>query len=433
MLFCQLDYPQELGTGEGYTIAEFGCALTSVASMLLNTFRIPVDPETLNEKLNSVNGYVSNGDAGVFDIIDWTAITRIFPDIKLATVERYYNPPAGSGQPANMSHIDNYLTHGYSLIVGVSFNHDPKMEFPNHFVELYRKNSDGTYQMRDPMFRGTECDTVFDTRYAVGGMSVANAILQVVYYTGPISSQSASVSPSSSESVSASPSASFSPSEEPTLIDTPVEAVKAVIPVANPIPSVKELPVSSASINTLKDIVRTLEIERNNAIAKAKIIADRYEEDFKNYTALVAAGYDTVDKVHKEVVHIKNDLLKHRKQTVEVLKSAEDMARVYAEKCKEDYSQIEIGTQAMKDKEFLQKEIEAVAIIHNAKPTFSSIATAWDNLMSRYATVRRELKALKTPQTEQIIKEVENIPQVKQLGIGDYINVLFGFSVRGGE
>lgn len=428
MLFCQLDYPQELGTGIGYTIAEYGCALTAVASMLINVFQKSVDPITLNEYLNAKDGYVSNGEKGVFDILDWTAITRIFPDVALVINTRYPT------SPADMKIIDKYLSQGMGVIVGVSFVHNSQDQTSSHYVELYRKNSDGMYQMRDPMFRGSDCDSIFDTRYAVNGMTVANAILQVVIYTGPVVSPSVSPSqsPSSSESVSISPSVSPSISAEaqPSVIDTPVEEIKATIPVAASIPNVKELPVSSASMNVLKEAVHMLEIERNNAIAKAKIIAERYEDDFKHYTGLVAAGYDTVDKVDKMMVSIKNDLIKHRKQTVEVLKSAEDMARIYAEKCKEDYSQIEAGTTAMKDLEVITKELEAVAVIHNAKPTFNSIASAWDILMTKYAMAKREIKKL---QTNEIVTQVASLPVVEKIGATAWIYLIFGVSQKGGK
>lgn len=188
MLYCQLDYPEELGTtlsGEAVTIAEDGCAETSLASMLTNVFQIIVNPPSLETLLANVDGFANNGD-GDFDLIDWSAITRIYPAINLLFNEPYYNPPAGDADPANMNIIDAQLAAGYSVIIGVSFNHDSQEETPTHYVEIYKKNADGTYQMRDPMFRGDECDTVFDTRYAVNGMSVAQCILQAVSYTGPL-------------------------------------------------------------------------------------------------------------------------------------------------------------------------------------------------------------------------------------------------------
>jgi len=191
MLFCQRDYLDELGTkdanGLTITIASAGCALTSVASMLVNIFGIDTDPKRLNQSLNNLipSGYASNGE-GDFDLLDWTAINRIYSQVKYNFDNTYYNPPNGRGLPADMNSIDNLLSKGYSVIVGVSFNHNPKEPVPTHYVEIYRKNPDGTYQMRDPWFKGSDCDTIFDSRYAVKGMSVPQAILQVISYTGEL-------------------------------------------------------------------------------------------------------------------------------------------------------------------------------------------------------------------------------------------------------
>lgn len=198
MLYTQLDYPQELGTkdanGQVRTISMYGCALVSVASMLANVFNKKdhngnlINPLSLNQALISINGYASNGN-GDFDLLKWGSISELFPSISLAFDLTYYNPPAGTGLPANLQILDRMLSKGLSVIVGVSFNHNPKEPTPTHYVEIYRKNEDGTYQMRDPMFRGEECDTVFDKRYAVNGMSVANCILQMIGYDGEIVNQ----------------------------------------------------------------------------------------------------------------------------------------------------------------------------------------------------------------------------------------------------
>lgn len=192
MLFCQLDYPQELGTktpnGEVITIAQCGCALCAVASVLANNFGLVIDPLALNQDLINLpehDGFASNG-AGDFDLINWTAITRIFPDIEVDFNIPYYNPPNGSSQLAHLDILDARLNSGYSVIVGVSFNHNPAEPTPTHYVEIYRKNADGTYQCRDSMFRGEEADAVFDTRYAVNGMTVAECILQMISYNGTL-------------------------------------------------------------------------------------------------------------------------------------------------------------------------------------------------------------------------------------------------------
>lgn len=197
MLFCQLDYPEELGTKDPndpqaptVTIAEDGCAETAFTSMLVNVFGEDVDPTSVNEDLSANGAYASNAD-GDFDLFDWVKAAEIF-GLTFNFNHTYYNAPSGNGTPANMDEIDALLAEGYSVIVGVSFNHNPKEPTPTHYVEIYRKNDDKTYQMRDPMFHADECDTVFNTRYAVNGMSVPNAILQVVSYIGDLPEEVAS-------------------------------------------------------------------------------------------------------------------------------------------------------------------------------------------------------------------------------------------------
>lgn len=173
-IFGQRDYNVELGTGVGATIAAFGCAETAVASVLVNSFNKDTDPIRLNQALIQVTGYVSNG-AGAFDILDWTAITKIYSEITLAYNNSY------PSSPCDMKTIDTQLDKGFPVITGVSFNHNPNDTQASHYVEIYRKNGDGTYQMRDPWFKD---DTVFNSRYAVNGMTVPQCILQTVSYNG---------------------------------------------------------------------------------------------------------------------------------------------------------------------------------------------------------------------------------------------------------
>ena len=183
-VFKQEDYPQELGTGFGYTIAKFGCALTSVCS-IVNWYGRSITPADLNTALISIDGFASNGTENK-TLLKWNAVTQLYGEIILEHNVAYPTTPADMGM------IDAYLSNKQPVVVGVSFIHDPKQTVPSHYVVIYRKNDDGTYECMDPWFGDR---VVFDTRYAVNGMSVANAILQVVAYNGPIPQESATVAP----------------------------------------------------------------------------------------------------------------------------------------------------------------------------------------------------------------------------------------------
>jgi hypothetical protein len=175
-IFDQQNYGGELGTGHGVSIADDGCALCDVAMDIVNCYGINTDPNQLNTALINVGGFASNGQ-GDNDEIIWSALTKVYPNITLTFNNEY------PSTPANMTIIDSQLASGNGVIIGVSFNHVADQEYPDHYVLLVSKNSNGTYQMLDPWY-GDE--TTFDSRYAVNGMSVAQAILQAVSFTGPV-------------------------------------------------------------------------------------------------------------------------------------------------------------------------------------------------------------------------------------------------------
>lgn len=178
--YKQGNYPQELGSGQGYTIARYGCALCCITS-LSNHYGRTITPDQLNLQLVQHNGFASNGtknlDGSVNKtLLNWGSLTSVFGEIKLEQNLAYPTIPADMGM------VDAYLLHDQPVIVGVSFLHNPNDKLPSHYVLIYRKNVDGTYQCMDPWFGD---DVVFDKRYAVNGMSVGNAILQVIAYSGP--------------------------------------------------------------------------------------------------------------------------------------------------------------------------------------------------------------------------------------------------------
>lgn len=170
--FNQRQYPEELGVGVGYNIADYGCALVCVTA-ICKYFGKEVNPSSLNQSLIQVNGFFDNG-TGAKTLLIWGAISQVFPDIKLAAVNRYANVPA------DINLIDSYLLKNVPLVVGVDFNHRPTQQEPTHFVTIFAKNPDGTYECMDPW---TGEKTNFNARFCVNGMTPAQAILQIVTYT----------------------------------------------------------------------------------------------------------------------------------------------------------------------------------------------------------------------------------------------------------
>jgi hypothetical protein len=183
----QRNYTEQLGTGVGTPISQYGCALVCVDSVM-QWFGKGLDVLALNDALNQHEGFASNG-RGATNLIKWGAITQLFADVTLVQNTPYPTTPA------NMGIVDTYLSKRIPVIVGVSFTHDPKATQPSHYVVLYQKNSDGTYQAMDPWFGDS---TVFDKRYAVNSMSVAQCILQIVAYNGPVSTEEPLVQPHAS-------------------------------------------------------------------------------------------------------------------------------------------------------------------------------------------------------------------------------------------
>lgn len=173
--FNQLNFPQELGTGDAsITIHDYGCAECSLTSECVNAGHA-TNPLQFNQDLIRVEGYADNGE-GAKDLIKWDYIAKIYPDMTLVFNNRYPTTPA------DMSLVDSQLQKGLGVIVGVSFHHNPNQQQPDHFVRIYKKNTDGTYQCFDSWALDGVIDVNFDKRYAVNGMSAANAVLQAVSY-----------------------------------------------------------------------------------------------------------------------------------------------------------------------------------------------------------------------------------------------------------
>ena len=139
--FNQLDYSQELGTGTGATVHDYGCAECSVTSECVNAGHA-TNPIQLNQDLIRVGAYASNG-ATAYDELIFSKLTSVYSDMKLAFNNFY------PSDPCDMTVIDAQLAKGLGVIVGVDFNHNPSATSASHFVRIYKKNSDGSYQCFD--------------------------------------------------------------------------------------------------------------------------------------------------------------------------------------------------------------------------------------------------------------------------------------------
>jgi len=123
-----------LGFGDpGDTIGYVGCALTSVA-MLLSGHGYTESPKTLNQKLKSVDGFVSAG-------IRWGAISQIYPKVSL----RAFIPCSTSDAP--LAQINAAIAAGQPAIVQVDSS--PADGIQTHWVVLYGRKGDD-YLMLDP-------------------------------------------------------------------------------------------------------------------------------------------------------------------------------------------------------------------------------------------------------------------------------------------
>ena len=123
-----------LGFGDpGDTIGYVGCALTSVA-MLLSGHGYAETPRSLNQKLKSVNGFVSAA-------IRWGSVSQIYPKVSL----KAYIPCTTSDAP--LGQIDAAIAAGQPAIVQV--DRSPAAGIQTHWVVLYARKADD-YLMLDP-------------------------------------------------------------------------------------------------------------------------------------------------------------------------------------------------------------------------------------------------------------------------------------------
>ena len=204
-----------LGTSSN-TIGADGCAITS-CTMMLQYERHSIDVPTFNNWLILNEGYAAQ------DELVWSAIGRLAPDIQV-------QPTVNCGTtPAPLDQIKASIDAGNPVVLGVSFNKDPNLTSPDHFVIAVGHMDDGTFIINDPWYG----DQVFFTaRYG----DQASFILQVNCFVGhvvdviqPVPQPVPVISQSSAQPVIDNPSTT-QPTTPPVLPVPPVVTATTTAP-----------------------------------------------------------------------------------------------------------------------------------------------------------------------------------------------------------
>lgn len=203
-----------LGFGDpGDTIGYVGCALTSV-SMLLSGHGYAENPQTLNQKLKNVGGFVSAG-------IRWNAVSQIYPQVNVKS-----NIACGSTD-APLGLIDASIAAGQPVIVMVDST--PAAGLLTHWVVLYAKEGND-YLMLDPWPYQTDVKkkTYLMPRYSQGN-PLQRSIMHVIIYES-FGASGGIAQPSSSSTTSTPPPTGTSqtqPTTAPVSTGTATARVKA--------------------------------------------------------------------------------------------------------------------------------------------------------------------------------------------------------------
>jgi hypothetical protein len=155
------------------TIGYVGCALTSVA-MLLSGHGYAETPKTLNQKLKSVQGFVSAA-------IRWNSISQVYPSV---TVKSNISCTTS---PAPLELIDTAIAAGQPAIVQVDSS--PASGIQTHWVVVYGKKDDD-YLMLDPWPYQPDIAKadLLMKRYSRGNplkRAISHVILYEVFGSGP--------------------------------------------------------------------------------------------------------------------------------------------------------------------------------------------------------------------------------------------------------
>ncbi len=199
-----------LGFGDpGDTIGYVGCALTSV-SMLISGHGYSENPQTLNQKLKNVSGFVSAG-------IRWNSVSQIYPQVNIKSNISCINTDAP------LSLIDASIAARQPVIVMVDST--PAAGLLTHWVVLYAKEGND-YLMLDPWPYQTDVNkkTYLMPRYSQGN-PLQRSIMHVIIYEC-FGASGGIVQPSSSSSTTGS-TPQTPPTTVPVSMGTATARVKA--------------------------------------------------------------------------------------------------------------------------------------------------------------------------------------------------------------
>jgi hypothetical protein len=142
-----------------------GCAVASVA-MYTSGWGFNETPGSLNQRLKSVGGFVGQA-------IVWSAVSRLYPQIKFNALTLCEN------SAAPIDDIDESLAGGQPVIVEVDFS--PAGGLQTHWIVIYRKLGKD-YLMLDPWPYPTDTgETNLMSRFA-HGRTLQRAIRAVAWY-----------------------------------------------------------------------------------------------------------------------------------------------------------------------------------------------------------------------------------------------------------
>lgn len=172
MAFSLIRYSQQdprwkddrLGKGRG-SLGNLGCAVTS-AAMYASGWGFTETPGTLNSRLKAAGGFVNQA-------IIWSAITRLYPQIKCTGLTLCENSAAPT------SEINAALSEGQPVIVEVDFSPAPGLQ--THWVLVYKRLADD-YLMLDPWpYPPDTGEALLLSRYG-HGKTLQRAIRAVAWY-----------------------------------------------------------------------------------------------------------------------------------------------------------------------------------------------------------------------------------------------------------
>ena len=186
MTFSLVRYSQQdprwkndnLGKGRG-NLGSLGCAVSSVA-MYTSGWGFLETPGSLNQKLKSVGGFVGQA-------IVWSAVSRLYPQIRCAALTLCEN------SPAPIDDIDGSLAGGQPVVVEVDFS--PSGGLQTHWVLVYQKLGKD-YLILDPWPYPPDTGEVTLLSRFAHGRKLQRAIRAVAWYVCSSGPQRAVAGPS---------------------------------------------------------------------------------------------------------------------------------------------------------------------------------------------------------------------------------------------